>query len=132
MSLLQRLCLLKTDWMKANAIAGLHLADFPQFRFGDGDRTDKAAEAWAIAGEDHRKIAGEVHRTNGVFAIMHVGRVQARFAAVGARPLRFRPDQPHTKAIGVVVHLPFAGKKSIDRGFGKEIRRTVRPIKYAD
>ena len=92
--------------MKAQLVAGLDLADLPQLGLGDGHRADETAEAGAILGQDHREVAGEVDRADGVFAVMHIGRVQAGFAAVGARPARFRAAQAHAEAVGVVVHFP--------------------------
>ncbi|CAH0314473.1 hypothetical protein SRABI106_04148 [Rahnella aquatilis] len=128
----QRLRLFKTDRMETDFIARFHLSDFPQFGFGDGYRADETAEAWPVAGQNHREIAGEINRADGVFAVMHIRRMQTGFAAVLSRPLRFRTDQPHAETVGVVVHLPFCGEERIDGVFGEEIRRTVRPVKHTD
>ncbi len=128
----QRRRLFDADRMEANAIPRFHLAHFPQFGSGDGNRADEAAQAGAVVRQDHRKVAGKVHRTNGVFAVVDVRGVQTGFAAVGAGPGRFRPNQAHAKTIGVVVHLPVAGKKLVDSGLSEEVRRAVRAVEYAD
>ena len=128
----QRLRLFKTDRMETDFVARFYLADFPQFGFGDGHRADETAEAWPVAGQNDREIAGEVNRADGVFTVMHVRRMQPGFAAVLSRPLRFRANQPHTETVGVVMHLPFGGEEGVDRFFGEEIRRAVRPVKHAD
>lgn len=68
-------------------------------------------QAWAVGAEDHRHIAGEIHRANGVRVVMNVRRVQPRFAAAVAYPFRFRANQAHARAAGVKMYLPLGGKK---------------------
>ena len=130
--LLQALRLLEADGVKAQRVAGLDLADLPQLGLGDGHRADETAEAGAVLGQDHREVAGEVDRADGVFAVVHVGWVQAGFAAVGPRPARFRAAQTYTEAVGGVVHLPLGGEEFLDGFSGEEVRRTVRAIEHAD
>ena len=55
-------------------------------RVDDGHRADEAAEARAVRPEDHRHVAGEVDAADGVGVVVDVGRMQAGFAAVAARP----------------------------------------------
>ena len=63
---------------------------------------------------------------------MDVGGMQSRLAAIAARPLRFRADQAHTAATGVVMHFPVNSKKSPDIFIGKEIRRSVWSVQHAN
>ncbi len=118
--------------MKADFIAGFHLADFPQLGFGNGDRADKSPQARSVTGQDHREVTGEVNRADGVLTVVNVRRMQTRFPAVGPRPLRLRPDQTHPKPVGVVVHLPLAGEKRLHGFRRKEVGRAVRSIQHAD
>ncbi|MNC31702.1 hypothetical protein D3C75_800300 [compost metagenome] len=128
----QRLSVFKGDRMEANTIARLHLPDFPQLRFRDSHRANKPAEAWAVTRQNHREIAGKIHRANRIFAVMNIGRMQARFSTVSTRPLRFRANQPHAEAVGVVVNLPFGLKKCLHGFRREEIRRAVWPVQHAD
>ncbi len=99
--------------MEPDAVARLHLPHFPQLGLGDGHRADEAAEAGPVAGQDHREIAGEVDCTDGVLAVVHVGRMQTGFAAVLSRPFGLRPRQAHAEAVGVVMHLPVGGEEGL-------------------
>ena len=120
------------DGVKTDTIARLHLPHFPQLGFGDRHRADKTAKAGAIAGEDHREVTGEVDGPDGVFAVVHVGRVKPRLAAVGPCPARLRAHQAHAEAVGVVMNLPIAGKKCVNRFLGEKVRRAVRPVEHAN
>src|SRR5690606_18484650 len=97
LGLLQALRLPEANRMETDAVARLDLADLPQLGLGDGHRTDEAAQTRAVLGEDHREVAGEVDGADAVFAVVHVGRVQAGLAAVLAGPARFRADQPYAE-----------------------------------
>ena len=57
--------------------------------------------------------------------------MQPGLAAIGARPFRLRPDQPHAGAAGIVVHIPGRGEEGRDIRFGEEIRRAMRAVKHA-
>ena len=122
----------EADRREANAVAGFELADFPQFGFGNGHRAHKPAEAGAILGQDNREIAGEIDGANGVFIIVHVGGMQAGFAAVGACPARLRADQTDAQPVGVVVHLPVRLEKFFDGLFGEKVRRAVGAVQHLD
>ena len=115
-----------------DGIAGFHLAHLPQLRLGDGHRTHKAAEAGAVLGENHGHVAGEVDGADGVFAVVDVRGVQARFAAVGPGELGLGSVQADAQAVGVVVHLPVLLEELFDGLLGEEIRRAVGAIEHAD
>ena len=129
---LQRQRLIKVDGDETNRVAGFQLPDLPQFGLGDGHRADEAAETRAVLGQDHREVAGEVDRTDGVLVIVQVGRMQPGFAAVGARPGGFRAGQADTQAVGVVVHLIVSAEEGIDGLLGEIIRRAVGTVQYLD
>ena len=74
------------DGHEANSIAGLDLSHLPQFGAGDGYRANKPAQAGSVASEDHGSVASKVDAADGIDAIMHVRRVQTRFAAGIAGP----------------------------------------------
>ncbi|MCY1344045.1 hypothetical protein D9M69_300730 [compost metagenome] len=128
----QRACGVDVDRHEANLVAGLELAELPQVGVDDGHRADEAAEARAVRAEDHRHIAGEVHRADGVGVVVDVRRVQAGFAAALAHPFRFRADQPHAGAAGVEVHFPGGGEEGLDVAFGEVFRGAVRAVDHAD
>jgi hypothetical protein len=52
--------------------------------------------------------------------------MQAGLTAVTARPLRLRADQPHTGAIGIVVHGVVGADQRVNVGAGEELGRGVR------
>ncbi|CQW18670.1 Uncharacterised protein [Salmonella enterica subsp. enterica serovar Typhi] len=124
--------LFHADRVETDVVARFDLPDFPQLSFGNGDRADKTAKAWAIAGEDHREVSGKVNCADRIFAVVNVRRMQTGFAAVWPGPARFRPDQPHAETVRVVVHLPVAGEKLVNCLRSKEIRCTMRPVEHAD
>ena len=84
-------------------------------------RADEAAQAGAVRTEDHRHVAGEVYRADGVGVVVDVGRMQPGFAAVGAGPVRLGSDQADAGAAGVVVHLPVGGEEGLDVVVGEEV-----------
>ena len=103
--------------MEPDAVARLHLPHFPQLGLGDGHRADEAAEAGPVAGQDHREVAGEIDRADGVLAVVHVGRMQTGFAAV-LSPIRASAP-PGAETVGVVMHLPVGSEEGLYR-FGGE------------
>ena len=111
---------------------GLKLAHLPQLGVHDGRGTDEAAEAGSVRPENHRHVAGEIHRADGVGVVVNVRRMQPRLAAILARPLRLGTDQPNPGAVGIVVHLPGRGEEHLDIVGREEIRRAVRPVEDAD
>src|SRR5690606_39349565 len=80
--LLHGQCGIEAQPAEADAVAGLDLTDLPQFGADYGDRTDEAAQAGPVLGQDDRHVAGEVDRADGVFGVMDIGWMQAGFAAV--------------------------------------------------
>ena len=117
---------------EADAVARLHLAHLPQFGARDGDGAHKAAQAGTVARQDDRAVAREIDAADGVFAIVDIGRVQARLAAVLARPGGLGADQAYAQAVRVVVHFPIRREEGVD-GFGlEEVRRAMRAVQHAD
>ncbi len=110
-------CAAVLDGHEAHAIAGSQLAHHPQVVEADGHRADEAAEARTIRPQDHRHVAGEVDGAHRIGVVVDVGGCRPGFAAIGARPLRLRADQPHAGAAGVVVHFPVGGEE------GRDVRR---------
>ena len=115
---------------EAHLVAGLELAELPQIGLDDGHRADEAAQARAVRTEDHRHIAGEVHRADGVGVVMDIGWMQAGLAAALAHPLGFRADQAHPGAAGVEVHFPVGGEEARDVALGEVFRRAVRTVDH--
>ncbi len=115
-----------------DGVAGFYLADFPQFRLGNGHRAHKAAQAGAVFGQNHGHVTGEVDGADGVFAVVDIGRVQARFAAVGPGKLGLGAVQADAQAVGVVVHFPVLLEELLDGRFREEIGRTMGAIEHAD
>ena len=125
-------CSLNADRRKAHFIAGLELAELPQVGLDDGHWADEAAQARAVWAEDHRHVAGEVHRANRIGVVVDVGGVQAGFAAAVAYPLRFGADQAHAGSAGVEVHFPSSAEKGVDVAFGEIFRRAMGSVDHAD
>ena len=118
--------------LEADQVAGAELADLPQLVVADGGGADEAAEARTVGAEDHRHVAGEIHRADRVRVVVDVGRMQPRFAAVLARPRGLRPDQAHAGAVGIVMHLPRRREEHLDVFGREEIGRAVRPVEHPD
>ena len=74
-----------------DGVAGFELPHLPQFRLNDGGGADKAAQAGAVRAQDDRHVAGEIHGADGIGVVVDIGGMQARFAAVAARPLGLGP-----------------------------------------
>ncbi len=116
---------------EANLVTGPQLSQFPQVS-GDHCRgTNKTTKRWSIRTENNRHITGKIHRAEGVSIIVNIGGMHSRFTARCARPLRFRTDQAHAGAAGVVVHFPIVSKKAFDVFVSKKIRCTVRAVNNA-
>ncbi len=116
---------------EADAVAGLELAQLPAVRGDHRGRTHKATQGGAVRPQDHRHVAGEIHGAHGVGVVVNVGRVHARFAAVAARPLRFRAHQADAGAAGVVVHLPVGAEEGGHVVVGEKVRRAVGAVDHA-
>ena len=104
----------RRETKEANFVAGTELAHLPQLCLRDGDGADEAAQGRAVRSEDHRHVAGEVDRADGVGVVVDVARMQSGFAAVLARPARLRADQSDAGRIGIVVDLPIGGEECVD------------------
>lgn len=63
---------------------------------------------------------------------MDVGGMQARLAAVGARPAGLGPDQPYARTRRVEMHLPLGRVEVADVLLGEELRCGVRPFERTD
>ncbi len=94
----------------------------------DGDRADESAQARPVRAEQDRGVAGEVQSAHAVGVVVNVRRVQAGFAAVGARPLRLGSFESHAGAIGVEVHGVVGADQGLDVGAGEELRCGVRTL----
>ena len=91
-------------------VARPQLTDLPQLgarRSSPGTRSRRGSVRPA---RDDRHVAGEIDRADRIGVVVNVRRMQARFTAVAARPLRLRADQAHAGAARVVVHLPARAK----------------------
>jgi hypothetical protein len=121
-------CGLKVHRFEAQFVAGAKLPELPQIRLDHRRRTHETAQAGAIRTQDHRHVAGEVDGADRIGVVVDVRGVQAGLAAVGAGPLRARPDQTHTGAAGVVVHLPIRVEERLDVVAGEEVRGAVRAV----
>ncbi len=115
---------------KAHFIARFQLPDRVQVGLNDGDRTDKPPQAWAIRAEDHRHIAGKIHRANGIGVVVNVRRMQPRLATAVAHPLGFRADQTHAGAAGVEMHFPVGSQEGLHIFRGEILRRAVRAVDH--
>ena len=83
---------------EAQPVSGLELPQLPQIGLDDCHRADEAPEAGAIGAQNHRHVAGEIDRADGIRVVVNVGRMKARLAAIGAHPLRLGTDQAHAGA----------------------------------
>ena len=92
--------------------------------------TDKPAQAGAVRTEDNRHVAGKVDCADGVGIVVNIGRMQAGLAAVCPGPFRFRSNQAHAGAAGVVMHLPGSGKESVDILWREKIGCTMWPVHH--
>ncbi len=118
------------DRDEAHPVARSQLPQFPQVRLDHRGRAHEAAQTGTVGAENHRHVAGEIHRADGIGVVVDVGGMQAGLAAVGPRPARAGADQPYPGAAGVVMHLPGGGEEGRDVVFGKEIRRPVRAVDH--
>src|SRR4029077_17951169 len=117
---------------ESHQVARLELPHLPDFRFDDGCWTNESAETGPIRPKNHRHVAGEVHRANRVSIVVDIRRMQPGLSSVFPCPARLRNDQPHARAIGVVVYFPRRREKHLNVFRREEIRRTVRPVQYSD
>ena len=85
-----------------------------------------------VGAEDHRHVAGEVDRADGIGVVVDVARMQPRLAAILARPARLGPDQTDAGRIGIVMDLPIRGEERVDVIRREEIRRAMRTVEHAD
>ena len=122
-----------TDAAETNAIAGPHLADFPQLGFGDRDGTHEAAEARTVARQNHRTVAGEVDAADRILAVVNVGRMQAGFAAVAASPPR-ASDRSGARPSDWSCSAPPIRRRTTSsiESLREEVRRAVRAIQHGD
>ena len=127
----QAVGVLQAQRHEAQAVAGLELAQFPAVRRDHRGGAHEAAQRRPVRPQDHRHVAGEVHRAHGVGVVVNVGRVHARFAAVAARPLRLRAHQADAGAAGVVVHLPVGAEEGGHVVVGEKVRRAVGAVNHA-
>ncbi len=128
----ERTGLVVRDGTEADGVAGLELTHFPELGVNDGGGADEAAEAGAVGAEDDGHVAGEVDGADGVGVVVNVGRMQAGFAAILARPLRLGTDEANAGAVGVVVDFPSRGEEHLDVFAGEEVWRSVRAVEDAD
>ena len=111
---------------------GRHLAELPAVAADHRHRADEPAEAGSVGAEQDRGVAGEVQCANAVRVVVDVRRMQPGLAAVGAGPLRLRPLEAHTGAVGVEVHRVVGADERVDVGAGEELRRPVRSLGHRD
>ena len=113
-------------------VAGAQLPELPALAGCDDRRAHEPAEARAVGAEQDRHVAGEVDGADRVRGVVDVRRVQARLAAVGARPLRRRSDEPDAGARGVVVDAVLRVEQCGHPGRGQELGRAVRALEDAE
>lgn len=117
---------------EADCIAGTELAELPALSGHDRRRADETAQGGPVGAEQDGHVAGVVDGADGVRGVVDVGRVQARLAAVRARPPRPGADEAHTGARRVEVHLPVRGVEVADVVVGEELGGGVRAFDRAD
>ena len=71
-----------------DGVAGPQLRQRPLVGADDDAGHDEAAEARTVRPDDDGRVSGDHDAADRIGAVVHVRRVQARLAAVGARPLR--------------------------------------------
>ena len=120
------------DHLEAQGVARRELADLPQVGGDHHKGTDEATQGRAVGSQDDRHVAGEVDRADGVGVVVDVRGMQARLAAIPARPLRPGPHQANPRSVGIVVHLPFDPADHGDVGRREEVRRPVGSGQDAD
>ncbi|MNN48206.1 hypothetical protein D3C76_742590 [compost metagenome] len=113
-------------------VPGLELPQLPQVGLDHRDRADETAQARAVGAEDDGHVAGEIHRTDGVWVVVDVRGVQPGLAAVGAYPFGLGPDQAHAGAAGVEVHFPLGGEEGVDISRSEIFRCTVGSVDHTD
>ena len=112
---------------------GLQLADLPELGADDRRRADEAAEARPVGAEDDRHVAGEVDGADRVGVVVDVRRMQAGFAAVGARPLAAWVRSGARRCGRSCNALPSRSRRSVvDVVGGEEVGRAVRAVEHAD
>ncbi len=118
--------------LEPHRVARRELADLPEVGLDGHERAYEAAEGRPVRPQDDRHVAGEVDRAHGIGVVVDVGGVQPRLAPVPPRPLRLWPDQPHARAVGVVVHAPVGAQHHGDVLGREEVRRPVRSVEHAN
>src|SRR6202051_109070 len=113
-------------------IAGFQLPHLPKFCFDGGRRTNEATEAGAVWTKNDRHVSGEVDGADRISVVVNVRRMKSGFAAVFARPARFRSNQAHACAVGVVMYLPGGREKYLDVFGGKKIGGTMGAVEDSD
>ena len=124
----QRRCPVGAHRDEPHRVARRHLTQLPAIAADHGDRADEAAEAGSVGAEQDRGVAGEVQCADAVGVVVDVRRMQAGLTAVGAGPLRLRPVEAHSGAVGVEMHGVVGAEQGVDVGAGEELRRAVRSL----
>ncbi len=117
---------------KRTSIAGLQLSQLPPLGLDHHRRTNESAQAWSIGAKQDRHISGEVDGADGICIVVNVRGMQSGLAAVLARPLRLGSNQPHTSAIGLVMHAPLGREDHLDVGGREKLRLAVWAVQYSD
>ena len=76
---------------EANQVARPQLPDLPQLGLHDRGRTNESAQARPIRPENHRHVAREIHRPDGVRVVVNVRRMQTGLAAIRRAQCGFGP-----------------------------------------
>ncbi len=132
--ILRTLCLARDALihaLKLQAVARGELPELPQVCGDDDEGADEPAERRAIGSQDDGHVTREVDRSDGIGIVVNIRGVQPRFTPVSPGPLRLGANEAHTRAIGVVVHLPTRAEDDVDVRAREEVRRSVRPIEHA-
>ena len=117
---------------KAHLISSTQLSRLPKLGSDNRRRANEAAERGAVGPENNWHVAGKIHRADSIGIVVQIGRVKTGFATVGTGPFRFRPNEPHSRAVGIVVHLPVCLEKAFNESFGKKVRRSMWAVQHAN
>ena len=115
-----------------HGVARTELAELPAFRRHGHRRADETAAARTIGSEQDRHVAGEIDRADGIGVVVQIRRMQARLAAIAARPERLGADQAHAGAVAVVVHRVARGVNFTHACGSEKVWRRMRPFEHAD